>query len=158
MTNEAPATTAALQGRIADLEQQLKLSDEGVSRLAQRCLALEQEVQACAAAHPQREMRTDSPTLLQPLLYYDTGFGFSEKDTLTAPDCTTDQLTGAVTATFELPVAAQKLRFDPGELPCCVTQLCSPTTASSGSPPTAPICRGTPPSSSAMTPTTGWRA
>ena len=84
MTNEAPATTAALQGRIADLEQQLKLSDEGVSRLAQRCLALEQEVQACAAAHPQREMRTDSPTLLQPLLYYDTGFGFSEKDTLTA--------------------------------------------------------------------------
>ena len=33
MTNEAPATTAALQGRIADLEQQLKLSDEGVSRL-----------------------------------------------------------------------------------------------------------------------------
>ena len=123
MTNEAPATTTALQGRIADLEQQLKLSDEGVSRLAQRCLALEQEVQACAAAHPQREMRTDSPTLLQPLLYYDTGFGFSEKDTLTAPDCTTDQLTGAVTATFELPVAAQKLRFDPGELPCCVTQL-----------------------------------
>ena len=123
MTNEAPATTAALQGRIADLEQQLKLSDEGVSRLAQRCLALEQEVQACAAAHPQREMRTDSPTLLQPLLYYDTGFGFSEKDTLTAPDCTTDELTGAVTATFELPVAAQKLRFDPGELPCCVTKL-----------------------------------
>lgn len=123
MTNEAPATTAALQGRIADLQQQLKLSDEGVSRLAQRCLALEQEVQACAAAHPQREMRTDSPTLLQPLLYYDTGFGFSEKDTLTAPDCTTDELTGAVTATFELPVAAQKLRFDPGELPCCVTQL-----------------------------------
>ena len=42
MTNEAPATTAALQGRIADLEQQLKLSDEGVSRLAQRRLALEQ--------------------------------------------------------------------------------------------------------------------
>ena len=28
MTNEAPATTAALQGRIADLEQQLKLSDD----------------------------------------------------------------------------------------------------------------------------------
>ena len=123
MTNEAPATTAALQGRIADLEQQLKLSDEGVSRLAQRCLALEQEVQACAAAHPQREMRTDSPTLLQPLLYYDTGFGFSEKDTLTAPDCTTDELTGAVTATFELPVAVQALRFDPGELPCCITNF-----------------------------------
>ena len=84
---------------------------------------------------PQREMHTDSPTLLQPLLYYDAGFGFSEKDTLTAPDCTTDELTGAVTATFELPVAAQALRFDPGELPCCITNLifsddriiCTPT-------------------------------
>ena len=51
MTNEAPATTAALQGRIADLQQQLKLSDEGVSRLAQRCLALEQEVQALSLIH-----------------------------------------------------------------------------------------------------------
>ena len=69
MTNEAPATTAALQGRIADLEQQLKLSDEGVSRLAQRCLALEQEVQACAAAHPHREIRTPKPTLHHPLRY-----------------------------------------------------------------------------------------
>ena len=42
MTNEAPATTTALQGRIADLEQQLKLSDEGGVRLTQRCRALEQ--------------------------------------------------------------------------------------------------------------------
>lgn len=123
MNNEAPATTAALHSRIADLEQQLRLSDEGVSRLAERCLALEKEVQAYLAAHPQREKRTDSPTLLQPLLYYDTGFGFSEKDTLTAPDYEADELTGAVTATFELPVAAQALRFDPGELPCGVTKL-----------------------------------
>ena len=38
MNNETPASTAALQARIADLEQQLKLSDEGVSRLAERCL------------------------------------------------------------------------------------------------------------------------
>ena len=80
-------------------------------------------MQSYLAAHPQREMHTDSPTLLQPLLYYDAGFGFSEKDTLTAPDCTTDELTGAVTATFELPVAVQALRFDPGELPCCITNL-----------------------------------
>ena len=123
MNNAAPENTAALQEKIAELEQQLKLSDEGVSHLAERCLSLEQKVQSSLAAHPQREMHTDSPTLLQPLLYYDAGFGFSEKDTLTAPDCTTDELTGAVTATFELPVAAQALRFDPGELPCCITNL-----------------------------------
>ena len=116
MNNAAPENTAALQEKIAELEQQLKLSDEGASHLAERCLSLEQKVQSYLAAHPQREMHTDSPTLLQPLLYYDAGFGFSEKDTLTAPDCTTDELTGAVTATFELPVAVQALRFDPGEL------------------------------------------
>ena len=114
MNNAAPENTAALQEKIAELEQQLKLSDEGASHLAERCLSLEQKVQSYLAAHPQREMHTDSPTLLQPLLYYDAGFGFSEKDTLTAPDCTTDELTGAVTATFELPVAVQALRFDPG--------------------------------------------
>ena len=123
MNNAAPENTAALQEKIAELEQQLKLSDEGASHLAERCLSLEQKVQSYLAAHPQREMHTDSPTLLQPLLYYDAGFGFSEKDTLTAPDCTTDELTGAVTATFELPVAVQALRFDPGELPCCITNL-----------------------------------
>ena len=123
MNNAAPENTAALQEKIAELEQQLKLSDEGASHLAERCLTLEQKVQSYLAAHPQREMHTDSPTLLQPLLYYDAGFGFSEKDTLTAPDCTTDELTGAVTATFELPVAVQALRFDPGELPCCTLFL-----------------------------------
>ena len=123
MNNAAPENTAALQEKIAELEQQLKLSDEGASHLAERCLSLEQKVQSYLAAHPQREMHTDSPTLLQPLLYYDAGFGFSERDTLTAPDYVCDELTGAVTATFELPVAAQALRFDPGELPCCITEL-----------------------------------
>ena len=44
MTNEAPATTAALQGRIADLEQQLKLSDGALALLAQPCLARDHEV------------------------------------------------------------------------------------------------------------------
>ena len=123
MNNEAPASTAALQARIADLEQQLKLSDEGVSRLAERCLGLEQEVQSYLAAHPQNEKHTDSPALLQPTLYFDAGFGFSEKDTLTAPDYEVDELTGVVTATFELPVTARALRLDPGELPCCITNL-----------------------------------
>ena len=39
MMNETPE--AALRSRIADLEQQLKLADEGTSRLSQRCLELE---------------------------------------------------------------------------------------------------------------------
>ena len=123
MNNEAPATAAALQSRIADLEQQLKLSDEGVSRLAQRCLALEQEVQSYLAAHPQGEKQTDSPALLQPTIYFDAGSGFSQTDTLSAPDYEMDELTSTVTATFELPVTARALRLDPGELPCCITAL-----------------------------------
>ena len=44
MMNETPE--AALRSRIADLEQQLKLADEGTSRLAQRCLELEKQLQA----------------------------------------------------------------------------------------------------------------
>ena len=50
MNNETPE--AALRSRIADLEQQLKLSDEGCSRLASRCLDLEKEVQSYLAAPP----------------------------------------------------------------------------------------------------------
>ena len=34
MNNDVPETLAAARSRAADLEQQLKLSDEGVSRLA----------------------------------------------------------------------------------------------------------------------------
>ena len=54
MNNDVPETLAAARSRAADLEQQLKLSDEGVSRLAQRCLELEQQVlnyQAALARH-----------------------------------------------------------------------------------------------------------
>ncbi len=120
MNNETPA---ALHSRIADLEQQLKLSDEGVSRLAERCFALEQEVQGYLAAHPQRELHADSPSRLHPTLYYDAGFGFSEADTLTSQDCLYDELTGAMAASFELPTDIQALRLDPGELPCCITEL-----------------------------------
>lgn len=120
MNNETPA---ALLSRIADLEQQLKLSDEGVSRLAERCFALEQEVQSYLAARPQRELHADSPSRLHPTLYYDAGFGFSEADTLTSQDCLYDELTGAMAASFELPTDIQALRLDPGELPCCITEL-----------------------------------
>ena len=47
MNHELPATPAALQAHIAELEQQLRLSDEGVSQLAQRCLELEQQLLVC---------------------------------------------------------------------------------------------------------------
>ena len=56
MNNETPE--AALRSRIADLEQQLKLSDEGCSRLAARCLDLEKEVQSYLAAPPPRPEHT----------------------------------------------------------------------------------------------------
>ena len=121
MMNETPE--AALRSRIADLEQQLKLADEGTSRLAQRCLELEKQLHTFYAAHPQKERQTDSPALVQPLLYYDAGFGFSQKDTVKAPDYEYDELNGMVTATFELPETAFNLRFDPGELPCCITDF-----------------------------------
>lgn len=122
MMNETPET--ALRSRIADLEQQLKLADEGTSRLAQRCLELEKQLQTFyAAPPPQKERQTDSPALVQPLLYYDAGFGFSQKDTVKAPDYEYDELNGMVTATFELPETAFNLRLDPGELPCCITDF-----------------------------------
>ena len=85
MNNAAPENTAALQEKIAELEQQLKLSDEGASHLAERCLSLEQKVQSYLAAHPQREMHTDSPTLLQPLLYYDAAVSYTHLTLPTTP-------------------------------------------------------------------------
>ena len=121
MMNDTPE--AALRNRIADLEQQLRLADEGTSRLAQRCLELEKQLLTFYATHPQKEMQADSPALVQPLLYFDAGFGFSQRDTVKAPDYEYDEMNGMVTATFELPEAAVNLRFDPGELPCCITNF-----------------------------------
>lgn len=103
MMNDTPE--AALRSRIADLEQQLRLADEGTSRLAQRCLELEKQLQTFYATHPQKEMQADSPALVQPLLYFDAGFGFSQRDTVKAPDYEYDEMNGMVTATFELPEA-----------------------------------------------------
>ena len=89
MMNETPE--AALRSRIADLEQQLKLADEGTSRLAQRCLELEKQLQTFYAAHPQRERQTDSPALVQPLLYYDAEAAFNLRlDPGELPCCITD--------------------------------------------------------------------
>lgn len=123
MNNVAPENTASLQGRIDDLEQQLRLADEGNARLAARCLSLEQEVQTYLAAHAPHEKQTDSPALLQPVIYYNTGFGFSEKEILRSKDCNVDLLNNLVSAVFELPAAAVGLRLDPGELPCCLAQV-----------------------------------
>ena len=53
MNHDAPMTPAAMQAHIAELEQQLKLSDEGVSQLAQRCLELEQQLLACQTELPE---------------------------------------------------------------------------------------------------------
>lgn len=121
MNGEA-TDSAALRERIADLEQQLKLSDEGTSRLAERCLELEQQVQEYLAANPRQELHTNSPLLL-PKLFYDAGYGLSEQDSVAAPEGCCDEISHAVTAMFELPVDASMLRFDPGELPCCITEF-----------------------------------
>lgn len=112
----------ALHTRIQELEQQLRLADEGAARLAQRCLALEQELEAMSALSPQMELHENSPLLL-PKLFYDAGFGLSEQDSLAAPMGVYDERTAQVTVAFELPAEAKLLRLDPGELPCCVAEL-----------------------------------
>ena len=61
MNNDVPETLAAARSRAADLEQQLKLSDEGVSRLAQRCLELEQQVLNYQAALASTAATTNLP-------------------------------------------------------------------------------------------------
>ena len=103
MNNDAPETLAAARSRAADLEQQLKLSDEGVSRLAQRCLELEQQVLNYQAALARHGSDNEPAALTLPQLFYDSGSGYSPRACLT-----TD---------------ARALRLDPGELACCVTDL-----------------------------------
>ena len=114
MNNETPE--AALRSRIADLEQQLKLSDEGCSRLAARCLDLEKEVQSYLAGPTPSARCTPIPppfcsrcsTLMQ-------ASGFSERDTLTAPDYVCDELTGTRRQRpLRCPPPRRLLRFDPG--------------------------------------------
>ena len=105
MNNDAPETLAAARSRAADLEQQLKLSDEGVSRLAQRCLELEQQVLNYQAALARHGSDNEPAALTLPQLFYDS------------------ELTHEVSAVFTLPTDARALRLDPGELACCVTDL-----------------------------------
>ena len=123
MNHDAPMTPAAMQAHIAELEQQLKLSDEGVSQLAQRCLELEQQLLACQTELAKHSAEAENITLTLPQLFYDSGSGYSPRECLTVAEDAYDELTHEVSAVFTLPTDARALRLDPGELACCVTDL-----------------------------------
>ena len=123
MNNDVPETLAAARSRTAELEQQLRLSDEGVSRLAQRCLELEQQVLNYEAVLASHGADNESGALLLPQLFYDSGSGFSPRECLTVPADSYDELTHEVSAVFELPADVQALRLDPGEFACCITDF-----------------------------------
>ena len=123
MNHELPATPAALQAHIAELEQQLRLSDEGVSQLAQRCLELEQQLLVCQTELAKHSTETDNFKLTLPQLFYDTGSGFSPRECLIAAEDAHNELTHEVSVTFVLPEDARAVRLDPGELACCITDL-----------------------------------
>lgn len=123
MNNDAPQTLDAAGSRVAELEQQLRLSDEGVSRLAQRCLELEQQVLKYEAVLASQGADTEQGALLLPQLFYDSGSGFSPHECLTVSPDSYDELTHEVSAVFELPVEARALRLDPGEFACCITDF-----------------------------------
>ena len=123
MNNDAPETVAALRARTADLEQQLRLADEGTSRLAQHCMELEQQVLTCQAELAKHSTEADSIALTLPQLFYDTGSGFSPRECLTVTEDAYNPITHEVSATFILPEDARAVRLDPGELACCITDF-----------------------------------
>ena len=110
-----PATKQTPEARIAELKEQLALSDQGVSKLAQRCLALEQQL-----ALLEKHESYDNMSLFRLTLYYDCGLGFSEQDSLPAPVSAYSAANHTVSAIFEMPREVKALRLDPGELPCYV--------------------------------------
>lgn len=144
MNNDAPQTLDAAGSRVAELEQQLRLSDEGVSRLAQRCLELEQQVLKYEAVLASQGADTEQGALLLPQLFYDSGSGFSPHECLTVAPDSYDELTHEVSAVFELPVEARALRLDPGEFACCITDFPSQTSGSATTSSTATPCRRAP--------------
>lgn len=123
MNYEAPKTLAAAQERILELEQQLRLSDEGVSRLAERCLSLEQQLLVCQAELTKQSGVNQPAVLILPQLFYDSGNGFSAGECLTVTEEVYNEMTREVSAVFVLPADARALRLDPGELACCITDL-----------------------------------
>lgn len=117
-----PETMESLRGRVAELEEQLSLSDAGVSKLAQRCLALEKELQTYTADQHDDDEQFDLQ-LTRAKLLFDLGFGYSEQNMLEAPQTAYQEENHTVCASFTLKKDARALRFDPGELPCYVTKL-----------------------------------
>ena len=113
-----PATKQTPEEQIAELKEQLSLSDQGVSKLAQRCLALEQQL-----AQLEKHESYDNMSLFRLTLYYDCGLGFSEQDTIPAPVSAYSAANHTVSAVFELPREAKAIRLDPGELPCYVVGI-----------------------------------
>ena len=113
-----PATKRTPEEQIAELKEQLSLSDQGVSKLAQRCLALEQQL-----AQLEKHESYDNMSLFRLTLYYDCGLGFSEQDTIPAPVSAYSAANHTVSAVFELPREAKAIRLDPGELPCYVVGM-----------------------------------
>ena len=113
-----PATKQTPEERIAELEEQLSLSDQGVSKLAQRCLALEQQLAAL-----EKHETYDNMSLFRLTLYYDYGLGFSQQDTLSAPVSAYSASNHTVSAIFEMPREVRAIRLDPGELPCYVAGI-----------------------------------
>ncbi len=113
-----PAAEASPNILISELEQQLALSDDGVSKLAQRCLALEKQLAAL-----EKHESYENLSLFRLTLYYDYGLGFSEQSTLAAPLSAYKAAEHSVAAVFELPREVRALRLDPGELPCYITGL-----------------------------------
>ena len=89
-----------------------------MSKLAQRCLTLEQQLAAL-----KKHETYDNMTLFRLTLYLDCGLGFSEQDTLAAPVSAYSANTHSVSAIFELPREVKAIRIDPGELPCYVAGL-----------------------------------
>jgi hypothetical protein len=123
MTPETtPVTIERLQGRIAELEEELSVSDAGAGKLAQRCLALEKELQALTMT-PEEEEETFNVQLLRPTLLFDRGFGYSAQNILEAPEDAYQEDKHTVSALFTLKKNAVALRLDPGELPCYITDV-----------------------------------
>ena len=136
-----PQTLDAAGSRVAELEQQLRLSDEGVSRLAQRCLELEQQVLKYEAVLVSQGADTEQGALLLPQLFYDSGSGFSPHECLTVAPDSYDELTHEVSAVFELPVEARACVWTPVNLPAASPIFPSQTSGSATTSSTATPCR-----------------
>ena len=134
MNHDVPETLAAARSRAADLEQQLKLSDEGVSRLAERCLELEQQVLTYQAALAKHSSENESAALTLPQLFYDSGSGFSPRECLTATEDAYDELTHEVSAVFTLPTDARALRLERPEIKSLMDQCACVVCASRDDP------------------------